>query len=246
MVKNILICVQYDGTRYSGWQRQGNTDNTIEDKITECITIMCNNQKIELHGSGRTDTGVHAMGQTANFHADTELSTDEIRTYLNKYLPEDINVLWVKEVEDRFHARLSAKGKTYVYKIDNGSKANVFERKYAWHFPSYLDLEKMIQASKLFLGEHDFRSFSDMKTKKSSVRLINDISIIKKGDFITIEYTGDGFLYHMVRKLTSVLVDVSSGRLDVEDINIIMEQKDRQAYKGLAPAKGLTLKEVTY
>ncbi len=245
MLRNILICLQYDGSRYSGWQRQGNTDNTIEDKITTCLKYMCD-QDIELHGSGRTDMGVHARGQTANFHIDTDMSVEDIRNYLNEYLPEDIRVLWARDVDSRFHSRLSAKTKSYVYTIDNGDKPDVFFRKYTWHYPGELDVDKMRKATNILIGEHDFRSFSDMKTKKSSVRNIYNITITQKDDFISIEYVGDGFLYHMVRKLTAALVDVGVGRLLDCDIRDILEKKDRQAYKGLAVAKGLCLKEVTY
>lgn len=247
MNKNILICIEYDGSRYSGWQRQGNTDNTIEDKIGACLNRMCNySQNIEIHGSGRTDMGVHASGQMANFHIETELSCEDMVSYLNEYLPEDIRILWAKQVEDRFHARLSATGKTYSYTVDNGQKANVFYRRYAWHYKDSLNVDKMREASEILIGEHDFRSFSDMKTKKSSVRRISDISIIKENNIITITFKGNGFLYHMVRKLTAALVEAGAGHLSCRDIIDILDKKDRQAFKEVAPAKGLCLSKVDY
>lgn len=247
MMKNILLSIEYDGTRYSGWQRQGNTENTIESRISECIRLMSGStQDIELHGSGRTDAGVHAKGQMANFKLDTDMSAEDIRAYLNKYLPEDIRILSVQEVEDRFHARLSARAKTYSYKITLGEKANVFLRKYSWHITENLDIDKMKEAARLLQGQKDFRSLSDMRNNKSSIRTINDINIFEKSDIITIEYTGDGFLYHMVRKLTALLVEIGAGRLEPCHIADILDKKDRQAFKCLAPAKGLCLEKVFY
>ena len=247
MDKNYLLCMEYDGTRYSGWQRQGNTENTIEHRITQCLKTMCNYScDVELHGSGRTDAGVHARGQVANVKLGTSLKPVEIKDYLNKYLPEDIRILSVLVVDDRFHARLSAKSKTYSYTIDVGDKANVFLRKYSWHVESKLDVESMREAAELLLGEKDFRSLSDMKTKKSSVRTINTINIYEKSDIITIEYTGDGFLYHMVRKITALLVEIGIGRLKLCHIDELLDKKDRHAFKLLAPAKGLCLEEVFY
>lgn len=246
MIKNYLLCIEYDGSKYSGWQRQGNTGNTIESKISECLKLMCSCQEIEIHGSGRTDAGVHAKGQMANVKLDTNYSTCEIKSYLNRYLPEDIRILSVEEVDYRFHARLSAVKKTYVYTIDNGDKANVFFRRYSWHINEKLDINKMQEVARFLVGKHDFRSFSDMKTKKSSVRIIENINIIQNVDMINIEFTADGFLYHMVRKLTGALVEAGAGRITVGEIQKILEKKDKQAFKIMAPASGLCLKEVMY
>lgn len=248
MDKNIFIKIQYDGTRYSGWQRQGNTDNTIETKISTVLSMMLGkNEPIEIHGSGRTDAGVHAMGQVANFHVDTELSPEDIKLYLNKYLPEDIKVISAGEASLRFHSRLNAKKKTYVYKIDNGSKADVFLRKYTWHIKEKLDVSKMRELSTSFMGEHDFASFSDMKAgKKSTVRCIDEISIDCVDDIISIEFTGNGFLYHMVRKLTAAFVEVGLSNKNIDEIIEILNKKDKNSFKELAPAKGLMLKEVFY
>lgn len=247
MIKNILLCIEYDGTRYSGWQRQGNTDNTIESKIEACIKLMCGlSETVEIHGSGRTDGGVHARGQIANVKLDTDMSLEDIRLYLNRYLPEDIRIIYVKYADDRFHARLSAKGKRYSYTLDMGDKPQVFLRRYSWHVDDNLDVDRMNEGIKLLLGKRDFRSLSDMKTKKSSVRTISDINIIKQSNILTIEYIGDGFLYHMVRKITALLVEVGAGRIEPSSITDILDKKDRQAFKLLAPAKGLCLEEVFY
>ncbi len=247
MINNYLLCIEYDGSRYSGWQRQGNTDNTIESKLSECLRQMCNSGvDIEIHGSGRTDAGVHARGQMANVKLDVAYSVAEIKDYLNKFLPEDIRIISVEIVEDRFHARLNAKSKTYSYKLDVGDKGNVFLRKYSWHIDEKLDVRLMDEATNHLVGKRDFRSLSDMKTKKSSVRTINSINILKENDIITIEFTGDGFLYHMVRKLTALLVEIGAGRLEACHINDILDKKDRQAFKLMAPAKGLCLEKVFY
>lgn len=247
MKKNYLLSIEYDGGRYSGWQRQGNTANTIEQKVSCCLMTMCQTDEyIELHGSGRTDAGVHAKGQIANVFLDTDMTPERIMSYLNKYLPEDIRIKEVRIVEDNFHARLSAKKKTYSYTLDIGDKANVFLRKFSWHMEDKLDIGLMNKAALSLVGQFDFRSLSDMKTKKSSVRTIYAININCKSDIITIEYTGDGFLYHMVRKITALLVEVGAGRIEIEEIKNILDKRNRQAFKLLAPAKGLCLEEVFY
>ncbi len=245
MNKNILLTLQYDGTKYSGWQRQGNTSNTIEEKITSVLKILLK-QEIEIHGSGRTDAGVHAIEQKANFHANTEKQPLEIMEYLNKYLPEDINVVAAEEVDKRFHARLSAKSKEYVYRLDIAKKPNVFTRKYVWHNPTELDISKMLVAAEYFKGKHDFASFSDMRGNKSTVRTIFDISISQNENIIEINFHGDGFLYHMVRKLTAALVMVGTDELSKEQLLTIFNEMDRKAFTHLAPAKGLALKKVYY
>ncbi len=247
MRKNYLLSMEYDGGRYSGWQRQGNTANTIEQKLSACLMAMCHTDDfIELHGSGRTDTGVHAKGQIANVWLDTDMSTENIKEYLNKYLPEDIRIKEVMIAADDFHARLSAKRKTYSYTLDIGDKANVFVRRYTWHLEDKLDMALMNEAAAYLIGQYDFRSLSDMKTKKSSVRTIYAINISCKSDIITIEYTGDGFLYHMVRKITALLVEIGAGRIKIDEIKNILDKRNRQAFKLLAPAKGLCLEEVFY
>ncbi len=247
-MKNIFITIQYDGSRYSGWQRQGNTDNTIENKISSVLKVMLgNDDDIEIHGSGRTDAGVHALAQTANFKICTDKTPDEIMTYLNKYLPEDIKVTCAKEVEMRFHARLCAVGKTYIYNIDNSSKANVFLRKYTEHIEKPLNLDKMKQASKLFVGTHDFFGFCDMKSKKkSSVRTINCINFSVNNQIISIEFDGNGFLYHMVRRICAALIEIGLENMEIEDLYEYFTENNSRKFEFLAPAKGLTLKEVRY
>ncbi len=221
---NYRLDIQYDGSRYGGWQRQKDTDNTIQGKIEDVLTKMLG-KEIQIQGAGRTDAGVHARGQVANFHADCEKSCEEICQYLNEYLPEDIEISKVSEVEDRFHSRLNAKEKVYQYRIVSGIHKNVL----------YLE------------GTYDFKSFcSNKKMKKSSVRTIYSIEIVDLTQEIVITYTGNGFLYNMVRILTGTLIEVGRGRRKPEDMKAILESCDRKDAGFTAPARGLTLLEVRY
>lgn len=245
---NFKLTIQYDGTRFSGWQKQGNTDNTIQGKLENILSKMTD-EEIEIHGSGRTDAGVHAIKQIANFKTNSVLSDSEteIRDYLNKYLPLDIRVLDVMTVDNRFHARLNAKGKHYRYTIDNGDVANVFQRKYMTRLTENYDIDAMKKAAGLLIGEHDFKSFCDNKRmKKSTIRKISDIQINNSDGIITIDFYGNGFLYHMVRILTGTLLMVGTHEISCDDILTIIEKKSRDAAGFTAPPQGLCLVEVDY
>lgn len=243
---NYKLLLQYDGTKRNGWQKQGNTDNTIQGKL-EAVLEQMYGETIEVHGSGRTDAGVHALAQTANFHAPAVYSPEKIREELNEYLPKDIRVLQAEEAEGRFHARLSAVGKTYEYRIDNGTIADVFQRKYTMREEKPLDLDAMRAASVYLLGTHDFKSFcANKKMKKSTVRTITSVCIEEKDGIVTIRYTGNGFLYHMVRILTGTLIEVGRKKRAPEEIKDILDVMDRGAAGFTAPAQGLFLKEVAY
>ena len=245
MKRNIVLQLQYDGTRYNGWQVQGNTENTIQGKI-ESILSKLFGVETELHGSGRTDAGVHALGQIANFKADTDLSLKEIKDYINKYLPMDIAVTDIYEADMRFHSRLSAKKKTYLYRIQT-EKSNVFLRRYTALYEDSLDLEKMRKASAYLIGKHDFASFCDNKRmKKSTVREIYSVDINENSGIISIEITGNGFLYHMVRIIIGTLTEAAEGKINPQDIGRIIEAKDRKEAGILAPAQGLMLKKVYF
>ncbi len=243
---NYRIILQYEGTKYQGWQRQDSTDNTIQGKLEALLTKMCG-EPVEIQGSGRTDAGVHAFGQVANFHGKTELSTEEIMEYMNRYLPEDIGVIKVEQVAERFHSRLNAKGKVYRYRVMTGNVPHVFDRKYVYEHPERLDVAAMCKAAEQLLGTHDFKSFTSIKRgKKSTVRTIESIEIVQAGDEISFTYKGDGFLYHMVRILTGTLLEVGEGKRSFEEIPEILEAKNRENAGFLAPAKGLALMEVFY
>ena len=243
---NYKLLLQYDGTKLNGWQKQGNTDNTIQGKL-EAILERMYGAYVEIHGSGRTDAGVHALGQVANFHAPEMFSLDEIQDTLNEYLSKDIRVLSVEEVDERFHARLTAKGKTYEYRIDNGKIANVFQRKFTMREENPLDLDAMRAAAVQFLGTHDFKTFcANKKMKKSTVRTITAIEIKEMDGIVSIRYTGNGFLYNMVRILTGTLIEVGRGKRKPAEMGDVIGAKDRGAAGFTAPAQGLFLVEVDY
>ena len=245
-MRNFKLILQYEGTRYQGWQKQESTDNTIQGKLEMLLTKMTG-VKTEIQGSGRTDAGVHALGQVANFHADTKMSCEEVMDYMNRYLPDDIGVIFVEEMPQRFHSRLNAKGKTYVYRILNSEIPRVFERRYVYEYPGSLDIKAMQQAAAYLIGKHDFKAFTSAKKgKKSTVRTIESIAIDKKEDEIYLTYKGDGFLYHMVRILTGTLLEVGAGERKPEDVKEILESGLREKAGALVPAKGLTLVAVDY
>lgn len=243
---NYKLVLQYDGTKLNGWQKQGNTDNTIQGKL-EAILERMYGEAIEVYGSGRTDAGVHALGQVANFHAPEKFSPEEIQNTLNEYLSKDIRVLSAEPVEERFHARLTAKGKTYEYRIDNGRVANVFQRKFTMREEQPLDLDAMRAAAVHFLGTHDFKTFcANKKMKKSTVRTITAIEIQETEGLVSIRYTGNGFLYNMVRILTGTLIEVGRRKRQPEEMQAVMEAMDRGAAGFTAPPQGLFLVEVEY
>ena len=245
-MRNFKMLLQYEGSRYQGWQRQESTDNTIQGKLEAILYKLCG-QHAEIQGSGRTDAGVHAKGQVANIKCKTDLTAEELAAYLNRYLPEDIGVLSVEEVSPRFHARLNAKGKTYCYQIINSEVPHVFDRRYAYVWKEPLDVEAMRRGAGYLLGTHDFAAFtSAKKSKKSTVRTIEQIRIEKEGDLLRLWYSGDGFLFHMVRILTGTLLEIGSGQKQPEDMMDILSSGRRERAGFLAPALGLTLMEVRY
>ena len=242
---NYKMTVSYDGTRYNGWQRQGNTKNTIQEKMENVISRMCDKQT-EVFASGRTDAGVHAISQTVNFKCDTDKSPDEIKDYINHYLPDDILVKDISVADERFHSRLNAKNKTYQYKIAY-YKPDVFIRKYVYYTDKKPDVSLMKHASEKLLGTHDFIGFSSLsKSKKSTVRTINSIDIEDDGSIITITINGTGFLYNMVRIISGTLYEIGIGKMEIDVIDNIFEEKIRSQSGVTLPSCGLTLMEVKY
>lgn len=244
-MRNLRLDLCYDGTRYRGWQRLGNSDATIQGKLEQTLSRILD-QPIEISGSGRTDAGVHALRQVANFHCDSNMPGEEILTQLRRYLPEDIGIYSCRDVSERFHARLNAKEKTYRYRIWNSTDPCVFERRYVTVVSEKLDIRAMIAAAEYFTGEHDFSAFcSNAKMKKSTVRYIRALDITRIGNEITITVTGNGFLQGMVRIITGTLLEVGQGIRTVDTISGLFGGKRADA-GFMAPAQGLCLMEVFY
>ena len=244
-MRNLRLEVCYDGTRYKGWQRLSGTDNTIQGKIETALSRILD-ENVEISGSGRTDAGVHAAGQVANFHCESTMPADEILSQLRRYLPEDIGIYSCKEVSPRFHARLNAKEKTYLYRIWNSDAPCVFDRKYVAFFPERLDLDSMRTAASCLCGEHDFSAFcGNPKFKKSTVRFVRSIEIQRYGEEIRILVTGNGFLHSMVRIIVGTLIEVGRGTRSVDSVAKLFGGKRADA-GFLAPAQGLCLQEVFY
>ncbi|GCD08413.1 tRNA pseudouridine(38-40) synthase TruA [Clostridium tagluense] len=245
-MRNIKIVIEYDGTKYKGWQRLGDSDNTVQHKIETVLSKMAG-ENIEITASGRTDAGVHATNQVANFRIDAEMPTHKMRSYCYEYLPDDIVVKTVEEVDLNFHARYNAKVKKYVYNICNNKAHNVFNRKYEYHIPQPLNVEKMRKAAGYLIGEHDFQSFTTLKTKKkSTVRNIYTINIVNEDGNVEISIQGNGFMKNMVRLIVGTLVEVGLGERPADGINDILDKKERKYSGHIAPAKGLFLEEVNY
>lgn len=245
-MRNIRLLLQYEGTRYQGWQRQGSTENTIQGRLEALLGRMCE-ESVELSASGRTDAGVHALGQVANFHTNCPMTAKEMLLYINRYLPEDIAVTEVSEAPPRFHSRLNAKGKQYRYLVLNSSVPDVFLRRYALQVTEPLNVAAMEQAARYLEGEHDFASFtSARKGKKSTVRRLDSISVEREGKLLSFTFTGNGFLHHMVRIFVGTLLEVGEGKRDADSIPALIEAKNRQLAGALAPSRGLTLMKVFY
>lgn len=245
MKKNYKIIIGYDGTRYFGWEHQPDKD-TIQGKIEDVLGHL-NPPPIDVIGAGRTDAGVHAEGMVANFVLDVEMTPEELQAYMNHYLPDDIVIREVREASDRFHSRYNAVGKTYRYTCFDGVTKPLFDRKYVLTLEEKLDLEKMKEAAQFLIGEHDFCSFcKSPQKKKSTVRTIDKIEIVRNGDYVTLSFHGNGFLRNMVRILVGTLLSIGKGEEQPIRVKEILEAKNRIEAGITAPARGLCLIEVDY
>lgn len=245
-MKNFRLLLAYDGSRYRGWQRLGDSENTIQGKLELVISRMVGHP-IEVIGSGRTDAGAHALGQVANFHAETDMSAEEVCEYLRRYLPEDIGVMSVTEAQPRFHSRLNAVSKTYRYRIWTAQTPCIFDRKYVWVMRDSLDLDAMRQAASFLTGTHDFLSFcSNKHFKKSSVRTVSRIDLQQTENELVITVSGNGFLYNMVRIIVGTLTAIGRGDMKADEIPAILESRLRENAGETAPPQGLCLMEVLY
>lgn len=244
-MRNIRLDICYDGTRYNGWQRQTAHDNTIQGKLETALSRILG-EPIEISASGRTDTGVHARGQVANFHTGSRMDCADLLAELRKYLPEDIGIYSCREVSPRFHARLNALEKTYQYRLWNSDAPCVFDRRFVAVMEEELDLDRMNEAARLLLGTHDFSAFcANKKMKKSTVRTIKSFTVERVGEELRFTVTGNGFLHNMVRILVGTLVEVGRGERNADSIPELFGGKREQA-GFLAPGKGLCLMEVRY
>lgn len=245
-MRNIKITVEYDGTNYRGWQRQKNTSETVQEKLEEALTII-NKKPVELQGASRTDAGVHALGQVANFFIDVSIPVERIPAALNRLLPEDIRCVKAESVPADFHARHDALGKKYLYRIYNQGIPSVFIRNYVYYFKKKLDPVIMQEAARCLEGTHDFSSFRAAEcSARTTVRTIHSIEVIDKSPEIWVEVKGDGFLYNMVRIIIGTLIEASLGKIKIEELPEIIATKDRRLAGFTAPARGLTLVEVYY
>lgn len=246
MIQNYKFLLTFDGSRYFGWERQQNTDMTIQGKIESVLERMTETP-VELIACGRTDAGVHAKGMVANAKFESKLSPSEICDYMNHYLPEDICVQEVSVASERFHSRYNATGKTYCYTCYIGKGKPVFDRKYVYVVEQALNLEKMRKAAEYLMGEHDFASFcANKKMKKSTVRIVDKIEIVQKGGYLYLSFHGNGFLHHMVRILVGTLLEVGMGKRTPESMEALLEAKNRAQAGVTAPAQGLCLMKVDY
>ncbi|MCG6911853.1 MAG: tRNA pseudouridine(38-40) synthase TruA [Deltaproteobacteria bacterium] len=245
-MKNYLITIEYDGTAYHGWQRQKN-DATVQAEIERALAVMTR-ETIVVNGSGRTDAGVHALAQTANFKSGAGLSPQAFRMGLNSLLNGDIVIRDCRTVADAFHARYDARGKVYRYRIWNDSLPTAIERRYVWHIRSELDFYAMQKAAALTIGEHDFRAFEGAGSPRSTtVRRVTRAELARdlSGNIrFTIE--ADGFLRYMVRNIVGTLVDVGRSRMRPEDFKTVLESRDRAQAGATAPPQGLYLVKVVY
>lgn len=244
-MRNLKIIVSYDGTRYGGWQRQINA-TTVQEMLEKALKALTG-EDITLHGSGRTDSGVHALGQVLNFKTESSIPTERFALALNSKLPEDIRALQAEEMPVDFHSRFSAKSKAYLYQIDRGVIASPFYRRYAWHVSKPLNVEAMNRAKGAFLGEHDFAAFmATGSCVHQTSRKIHRFELSEHHQILKIEVEGNGFLYNMVRIMVGTLVEIGHEKIGAEDLPMIIDSKNRKLAGMTAPAKGLFLKEVHY
>jgi len=245
-VRNFKLTLCYEGTRYSGWQKQGNTGRTIQEKLEAALGEVLGHP-VEVAGSGRTDAGVHAREQVASFHSGTDLPRELILDGLRKRLPEDIGAVSLEEAPARFHARLSCIEKTYVYRVWNSDSPNVFDRRLIAVIPAVLDLHAMHTAAGMLIGTHDFSAFcANRHMKKSAVRTLKSLTIEHLGSEVRFVMTGNGFLFNMARIIAGTLLQVGQNERQPDEMAVLLASKDRRMAGPAAPAQGLTLWEVRY
>jgi tRNA pseudouridine38-40 synthase len=245
-LRNIKIVIEYDGTKYNGWQSQKNGVG-IQEMITNAIHQVTG-EDIKINGSGRTDAGVHAIGQTANFLTESSIPANKFPVAINSFLPKDIVIKSAEDMDKDFHARYSVKGKKYMYVLNNSKVRSALDFYREYHMGQELDYKKMKKASEFFEGTHDFRGFmASGSSIKDTIRTISKVQLKKREDGrIIFCFTGDGFLYNMVRIMVGTLIDVGLGKINPDEIPDIIKSKDRKRAGKTVPAQGLYLMEVYY
>ena len=255
MKRNLLLTIEYDGSEFSGWQRQPER-RTVQGELERVLSKVCG-VPIQINGTSRTDAGVHALGQRASFVLESGIPTDKVKLAANNILAGgknlasqvgDVRILHVEEMSEDFHARFDSKGKKYRYIIDNGEDQNIFRRKYCYQIQKPLDVDAMKEAAKHIVGTHDFASFQSAggQERETTVRTVFGLDVFRNGQDVVIEIAGDGFLYNMVRIITGTLVEVGLGKRKAEDLVEIIKSADRTKAGHKAPAEGLYLVEVYY
>ena len=255
MERNLLLTIEYDGSEFSGWQRQPER-RTVQGELERVLSKVCG-VPVQINGTSRTDAGVHGLGQRASFKLESGIPTDKIKLAANNILAGgknlaasvgDVRILNVEEMPSEFHARFDAKGKKYRYVIYNGDDQNIFRRKYCYQVQKPLDVTAMQKAAKHIVGTHDFACFQSAggQERETTVRTVFGLDVFRKDQDVVIEISGDGFLYNMVRIITGTLVEVGLGRRNVDDLVGIIESADRTKAGHKAPAEGLYLVEVYY
>lgn len=244
-MKNIMLTIEFDGTNYSGWQRQNNAV-TVQQKLEEAIQKTTGSFS-EVIGASRTDAGVHARGFVCNFFTNSKIPGSNFKMALNGVLPKDIVVLNAREVNESFHSRFNSLGKKYVYTIITGNNRPAIGRQYVYYFRRKLNIDNMKSSCKYFIGTHDFSAFKKKgSSAKSSVRTIRELTIVQENNLIKFSIVGNGFLYNMVRIIVGTLLEVGVGRFSPEYVKDILESKDRSKAGKPAPALGLCLEKVFY
>lgn len=244
-MRNIKLTIEYDGSSYGGWQKQKN-NITIQGEIQKAI-FKVTGEEVELNGSSRTDAGVHARGMVANFITKSRVPSERFREAINSKLPDDIAIIKSEEVELDFHARYCSKGKLYSYTIVNRLEKVSIGKDYVYHVRDNLNIEKIQEACKYFLGQHDFKAFRTTGSSvKTSVRTIYSLTADKDNEHIKIKVSADGFLYNMVRIIVGTLIEVGKEKIDPKDIKNILELGDRTKAGPCVPPNGLILEEVFY
>lgn len=247
-MKKYKLIIAYDGTQYSGWQMQPNA-LSIQEVLEEKLKVLTKT-RTSLTGAGRTDAGVHAIGQVAHFKVEAPFSPSLLRLSLNGLLPKDIRIMDVEEVPLDFHARYSATNKIYYYHLNLGPVQDPFEKQYSWNITNSLNMELLKKGISYLIGTHNFSAFANEANqgaaKKNPIRTLKRISVVPERIGMRLEFEGESFLYKMVRNMTGTLIDVAKGKLSPEEIKKILESKDRKNAGRAAPAKGLFLVRIDY